>query len=244
MTLMLCLHPAGATAASLPPVVIGSPTGGWPPFMLSDNNPTGPGFMLEVFIKAAAALNRNVQIKQLPDDQALDMLRQGHIDVYAKARKWVSSPADFQWSAPVIYSTDVLVMRADDERIVHAPEDIAGLRVGAVQGYHYPKLEPLFASGTIQRLDTEDSAKQMRLLLRGGTDVAVVNNHVAAWLASHSPGLSPKCFRFADVPLDSAAYRYVYTLARAWGPFIRNVDKEIEAMRKDGRMEAILARYR
>lgn len=225
-------------------LLFGCPASGWPPFILPDGHPAGPGFMLEVFIKAADALGYDVAIRRIPEKRALTDLKNGGIDVFAKAREWVGAPESYLWSAPVIYSTDVLVLRAEDQRPCNSPNDLKGLKVGTVLHYHYPKLQPLFDSGKAHRVDTSCAMAQMHMLSHGNTDVAVINSHVAMWLAKHTPGLSPESFRQADVPLDSAPYRYAFTMARSWGAFIKLLDHEIESMREDGRMEAILDHYR
>ncbi|MBU1000922.1 MAG: transporter substrate-binding domain-containing protein [Proteobacteria bacterium] len=226
------------------PIVMGSLDKGWPPYLFSQDDPRHLGIMVDIFIEASTALDFHVNITWLPEKRAMLDLEQGQIDVYAKAKEWVPSPSLFLWSAPIIYSTDVLIFRAGEDFAFNSPKDLAGKTVGTVLGFRYPRLEKLFLSGTCTRMDANNARTQLKMLLSGRLDTAVVNQLVAQWLIREDPSRSPSQVSFSLTPLDTAAYRYAFSMHRTWGTFIQDLDREIERMRCDGRMKTILDRYR
>jgi polar amino acid transport system substrate-binding protein len=71
---------------------------------------------------------------------------------------------NFRWSAPFIIQHDVLVGRTSESI---RPEELKGEVVGAVLGFIYPTLDPLFADKKLLREDARTQA-QVLLMLKAG----------------------------------------------------------------------------
>lgn len=239
-----CAAADGLAQAPDRPLILGSPEEGWPPYHIPDPGDDRSGIMPDILTQAAAALGLPVVVRRYPDKRCMKMLEEGTIDAYTKAYEWVEEPERFAWSRGVVLSEDMILLRAGGTLRYSRPSDLRGLRVGTVLGYGYPRLEALFAGGGVLRDDAPGVVFMLRKLAGGRTDAAVSNRLVAQWVMRNDPALAARGLVFADTPLDCAWFRYVFTRVRDWGPTIAGIDAEIERMRRDGRLDAILARYR
>lgn len=232
--------PQGAPGVTL---VLCCPEAGWPPYNIPCASGPGCGIMPDIFLEAARALGAAVVIRNFPEKRSLLLLEEGRVDVYSKAKQWVPDPERFAWSTPVLPSRDVLAALADGPRAIDGPADLAGLRLGTVLGYSYPVLEEALASGAVTRDDAPDTVTQLRKLLHGRTDAAVVNELVARWVLRDQGEGGADALRFSRGAVGLAWLRFAFTRARDWEPFIARLDAEIERMRADGRLRAILDAY-
>jgi len=234
---------AGYSTAS--PITLGVPSHGWPPYhMPEDSRQRGNGIMPDIFVEAAVSLGATVQLHWLPEKRAMQRMSIGGIDVYTKAKEWVEDPDMYLWSNPVLTSEDVLVFRRGEGAAYSEPKDLAEHAVGTVLGYRYPVLEKMFARGDCARVDARNALNQMRMLQNRRTDVAVINRVVALWLIRENDDLGSEDFEMCEHPLASAEMRFAFNMNRPWGAFIQDMNRELAAMRADGRLAAILARYR
>ncbi len=105
-------------------------------------------------------------------------------------------------------------------------------------------LDEALASGRVTRDDAPDTASQLRKLLYGRTGAAVVNELVARWVLRglHEPGADS--LRFSERSVGLAWMRFGFTRARDWRALVGRLDAEIERMRADGRLQAIVDTYR
>lgn len=246
---LLLASPGGPARAGRPggdapaTIVFCCPEAGWPPYLLPCNGSDCRGIMPEIFREAMRSLGVTVVTRSFPEKRSLVMLRQGEVDVYSKAPEWVEDSEAFLWSAPVLPSRDVLVAPAGG-RPIDGPQDLTGLRLGTVLGYSYPGLDEALASGRVTRDDAPDTASQLRKLLYGRTGAAVVNELVARWVLRglHEPGADS--LRFSERSVGLAWMRFGFTRARDWRALVGRLDAEIERMRADGRLQAIVDTYR
>lgn len=247
--LLALLLPPGPPASARTPaeeprqLVFSCNEAGWPPYLIVGPDQTCNGIMADILREAARGLGVSVTTRTFPEKRNLLMLRQGEVDVYCKAPEWVAEPEALLWSAPVLPSRDVLVAPADGPP-VEGPEDLVGLRLGTVLGYAYPALDAALESGRITRDDAPGTVSQLRKLLRGRTDAAVVNELVARWVLRGLREPGADALRFSGREVGLAWLRYAFTRARDWEPLVARLDAEIARMRADGRIQAILDAYR
>lgn len=244
LALLTLLLPCPLFAQPGAGLVMGAPEEGWPPYHLPQREAPGFGILPDILEAACAALGVPLTYRSCPEKRCLRMLEAGTIDVYTKAREWVEAPEDFDWSRAVVPSEDTLLFTR--ARPVSAAREggLAGLRVGTVLGYRYPALAAAFARGEVIRDDAPGVLYQIRKLVGGRTDAAVVNRLVAEWVIRENPEFVREDLCFAEVPLERAWFRFVFSKATAQGPLIDRLDAELERMRADGRLDTILERYR
>lgn len=243
LTLLLPSIMIGASKDIRNELILTTARAGWPPFIIpADRYGDARGIMIDILREAAQCAGRSLKIVHYPEKRCLMNLRDGTVDIYPKAREWVTKPDQFDWTAPVICSEDTLVFRNDDQARV--TQSLTGMSIGVVHGFSYPALKTLFACGSIQRHDAHNTKNLLLMLSRGHVDAIFTNRHVAKWIIRKSPNLNEEEFAFAQKPLDSAPFRFAFTKKRNHYKFIAAFNKELEKMRKDGRLQAILDRYK
>ena len=237
--------PHAACAGEREMITLSLPPSGWPPYVISDLNGAGPGgIMVDVFREICRVEGYELQMVLYPEKRGHMLLREGHVDAISKAREWVEDPSIYLWTNPVIDSSDVVVFRQTNPIPFTSPQDLAGLNVGLIFSFHYPRLTPLIDRGQITEHRANNSQNLLRMLNHGHIDCAVINPLVTRWQLRNQTDLSPADFAFSDTPLDNASCRFAFTRGERWKPFIARFNRQLAKMKEDGRLDAIVARYR
>ncbi len=236
--------PKQARAEDRATITLSSPPTGWPPFIIrTEQNLGNDGILVEVLRDISQALGHEFRQKFYPEKRGYMLLREGLVDVIPKAKEWVADPTEYLWTDPVIDSTDVLVFRQTNPIAFSSLEDLAGLNVGLILGFIYPKLDPLIHKGIITAHRAKHAENLLRMLNHGHIDCAVVNSQVARWIISNQSDLSLDDFSFSKTTLGNAPCRFAFTKDDKWRPFIRQFNNHLAQMKKDGRLAAIIAHY-
>lgn len=225
-------------------IIFASPKEGWPPFIIpaTKHNPV-QGIMIDILRETTQSWNGSFTHVAFPEKRSQLLLKEGTIQVYPKAKEWVNKPEDFDWSDPVVTSSDVIIFKRTSA-VSRIPLTLTRLDIGVIHGFSYPKLEPLFKAGKSRRHNAKSTESLMRMLKRNHIDAAVTNRHVAEWIIKNNKDLSVSDFMIREEPLDSAPYRFAFTKAVDCRPFIEKFNQELQAMKNDGRLEAIINKYR
>lgn len=224
---------------------IASPPSGWPPFLIPPGNEVNQsGIMLDVMREVATKSGYAIQMSFYPEKRSRLLLFEGGIDAYPKAKEWVETPGNYLWTNPIVISRDVLIFRQTNPIHFETVRDLGGLNIGVIHGFQYPALEKDFNSGTIKRHEAKNTKSILGMVLRGHIDAAVTNRHVADWLIRNNKELINEDFSFSSQSIDSAPYRFAFSRKPCWEEFIEQFNQELSRMKKDGRLEAIFARYR
>ncbi|MEF2230735.1 MAG: transporter substrate-binding domain-containing protein [Pseudodesulfovibrio sp.] len=216
----------------------------WPPYVTKDSGRPEGGVFAEVLRAVAEPMGYRVQVVFLPDRRGWEMLNQGAVDVHVKAREWVPNPGRYRWSVPFLPNEDVLLYSASHPLEYTSPRALYGKSVAAIRGFVYPAFEPHFGPGRITRVDVATPFAMFDLLELDRVDAALVNRAETQWMLTHSPGIDPARFRLDKRNVGSAQYRFVFSPKGDWQPFIDRLDRGLETLKQDGRLEAILDGYR
>nr|WP_321513704.1 transporter substrate-binding domain-containing protein [uncultured Pseudodesulfovibrio sp.] len=220
------------------------PDTNWPPYIMDDPYLPDGGVFVEVLRAVAEPLDYKIKVMRLPNRRGWMMLEHGKIDVHPKAMKWVPNATDFLWTDPFMQSEDVLIYAAETPLKYTSPKDLYGKSVATIKDFAYPVLEPHFGPNKIRRVRSVSPYSMLGLLAIGRVDAAVVNRAETQWLMRTKPELSPERFVLDETPCDSADYRFAFTKKGNWEPFIQKFNTVLNAMKQDGRLEAILNKYR
>lgn len=239
------LSPPMATAGEPGTITLSSPFKGWPPYVLRDQSGQGRnGILADVLRDVCRAEGYEFKLVFYPEKRGHMMLQEGLVDAVPKAMEWVEDPSAYAWTDPVVDSPDVVASRQTNPIQFTSPRDLAGLNVGLIFSFRYPRLDPLIRQGVITPHRADNSQNLLRMLNHGRLDCIVINPLVARWHLRHQADLSPDDFVFSDTQLDSAPCRFAFTPGKRWQPFIARFNKRLADMKKDGRLDAIVARYR
>lgn len=243
---VLCPVPNARAESDSPRLImISLPEHGWPPFIICSDKTKAPrGIMVDVMREISEAEGYELRASFFPEKRTQMMVREGLLDTFPKAMEWLDDPTDYLWTDPILDSTDVVVSSRYRQVEFLSPEDLEGLHVGLVHGYGYPKLMPLIQKGAIIEYRTSNTLNLLRMVSRGHVECAVVNPLVARWIISLHDELSLGTFHFSQTPLDNAAFRFAFTRDDRLKPFIERFNRRLAEMKRSGRLNAIVARYR
>lgn len=225
-------------------VVLGVSDASWPPYIIRHaGNEATRGIMVDAMRGITSGLGYRLTIRAFPEKRSLSKLADGEVDAHSKAKEWVDSPERYIWSDPVVHSIDRLVFLKSRQVVFDRPEDLFGKHVATILGYGYPLLEPYFVSGRILRDDVKSGQVMLLKLNKGRGDAGIITEIVALWLIRQHPEFKDK-FAFSKKRVGKAPYRFMFTAKHNWKPFVAQFNRELAKMKKDGRLERILSRYK
>ncbi|WP_405120328.1 substrate-binding periplasmic protein [Pseudomonas leptonychotis] len=196
------------------------------------------GILVDLQQRMAAKVGRTAEMLVMPRLRVQHALNSGEIDVRCYVSpNWVNSGHHrYIWSLPFMTQRDVLV-GVNPEKL--EPEQLLNQRLGTVLGFIYARLDPLFASGQIQR---EDARTQDQVLLKLSAQryrYAISNELSLQWFNRHqAPG--QKLHIISEVAADPVACIIrdapdVPTMALL---------RAMMQMKQAGEFDQLLARYR
>lgn len=129
----------------------------------------------------------------------------------AMSPEWISAEArdDYVWPAPWLHVREVLV-GPPGTAAIRDESAFKGQRVGTVAGYHYPSLEPHFASGRLARDDAPTEAAALGKLQRGHVRLTIMREMDLRYLLQGSmkgAALESSALVINDVPMHCGLAR-------------------------------------
>lgn len=152
-----------------------------PMVQIERDQPT-QGILHDMMLSLATQVGRPAEFHVLARGRVQSAMERGEIDVrcYA-AQSWLPNQSgDYLWSIPLLFQRDLLVSRQDLPALV-VPSSLPSQNIGTVLGYIYPKLQPLFDSGQLQRDDARNQDQVLQKLLAGRYHYAVTNQWTLDW---------------------------------------------------------------
>lgn len=214
----------------------------WPPYSYQDADGQAIGIAVDITRRAMAQSGYRMDLVFYPVKRLNRLLDQGRLDLnHADSPLWNTSHASqrFVYSEPYLRVREYLYF-LDDHPARHLPvEQLQGLRIGVVRGYHYPGLGRALTSGRLSTLETSQDQALLDLLLARRVDaIAVVddlfNNLLAArQLDSHR---FVRGAQLSDAPL-------VIKLQRQHADLLPRLNAALQALIRSGEVERIRRNY-
>jgi ABC-type amino acid transport substrate-binding protein len=248
---------AGSGAAPAAPVqptkqarpVVRLATLDWEPYIGRDM--PGQGYTAALIRAAFADQGWDVEIEFYPWARALHLARTGALDGLMPEYYNPSRLSDFKYSAGfpggplVLYKrkADRIAFSADPMREPDAAlRALKDKRFGVVRGYL--NTQEFDAASYLKRDEANDDATNLRKLVYGRIDLAVIDRRVAEHIIrtqypDYQARIEPMSPALAENPLYIAFSRKAPRNAEALVAFNRG----LAAMKKDGRVEALYQRY-
>ncbi|WP_026345079.1 substrate-binding periplasmic protein [Novispirillum itersonii] len=198
------------------------------------------GLLPDLMRMVADDLARPVEMISVPRKRIYQILATDQIDlVCTLAEGWIPTPERprFALSVPLFSEQNVIVGmalsgsaaaetpeagrpeagkpeagRPDVAPVLNGLKDLAGT-IATVRGYLYPDLDPLFAAGTLTRIDAPDEAAALKMVTHGRTRYAILNRMVYGWNSRTVPPSAP-----FPLPLLLMRPEPVYCAVSATGP--------------------------
>ena len=196
------------------------------------------GILVDLQRRMAAKVGRQAELLVMPRLRVQQALEAGEIDVRCHVSpNWVNSGHyRYIWSLPYMTQRDLLV---GSQAATLQPEQLLNERLGTVLGFTYLRIDPLFASGQVQR---EDARTQEQVLLKLSAKryrYAISNDLTLHWF-NRTRRAEEKLHELSEIASDPIACIVrdapdVPTMALL---------RAMVQMKQAGEFDAILARYR
>lgn len=244
---LLLLMPAQAAPPVLRVLVT---TGTSLPFAdISQGGPRGQehqlhGGIIQDWSEALAdKLGREPRFLLMPTRRVGLQLRSGTFDLQCFENPQWYGHEDAAWidwlPQPLMEVVEALVSTAQAP-LVRTLEALHGKTIGVVNGYRYPLLDPLFDAGQMQRSVAQNESRLLQMQQLGRADYSVVS----LLQFEHARARDPKLRSLVASPLE-VSRTALYCLRQRQSPISRaDLAAAQRALLAEGRLEAILRRYR
>jgi polar amino acid transport system substrate-binding protein len=217
-----------------------SPTG-YPPYMIKSEIGQTKGIIFDVLKAIANKQGYQVVVVGVPKNREVIQLASGDLDANALAIEWVKHPEDFVFSDVIVPARDVLFSARNAPLKFDKLQDLYGKTIGIHLGYSYPYLIKSFNKGLIIASEATTEQAMLGKVLAERTQGAVVNELVGHWLIKNTPRWHGK---FVVSKKEIGGFDYRIQFSKKWQEFVIHFNKELKAMKKDGRLLAVKALYR
>lgn len=213
---------------------------GYPPYLITKGEQPS-GIIWDVVNLITGRMGYKVVPAQIPRKRVDRMLLEGYIDGTSRAVEWTDNPERFLFTMPIVSIEQVFFTPSSSEQVYDAANGYLPKIVVTHLGYRYPELEPYFNAGTVRRFDVPRERDLFTFLIHGkGFDAAITDRRVGQWIIRNE-NLEAKV-RVAHQSIRQYGYRLM--LRKDWAGFARKFNKELERIRRNGELDAILAPYR
>ena len=198
------------------------------------------GIMYAVLSEIASKKGYHIKIETSPRKRVDMDLISGKLDATSRAKEWTTHPKSFEFTNIIIEVRDVVFSLKENPVIFEKIEDLYGMTVATHLGYKYPLLNAGFKSRKIIRSDSNSEKAMLGKTFLSRTDAAIINKSVGLWLIKHTPQWQNK-FILSKKMVGGFSYRIMFT--KKWKGFVSFFNQELENMKKNGRLNAIVDQY-
>jgi len=213
---------------------------GYPPYLIVDGE-TPSGIMWDVVELIVPRLGYDLEFMKIPRKRVDQMLTDGYLDGTPRAIEWTEEPEQFLFTDPIVHVEEVFFFANGAEFEYNHPSDLFGKTVVTHLGYMYPALDSYFESEQIRRFDVSRDRDMFRFLLHGERfDTALADRLVGQWILK-TEGMAE---HFSSSETAISQYGFRIMVRPEWTEFTEAFNKELDKIRENGELQAILANYR
>ncbi len=147
---------------------------------------------------------------------------------------WIDG--DYDWSAPLLPDTELIVASADAPRL-RSLNDLRDRPIGTVAGYRYPRLEKVLGRRFF-RIDSASMDINVQQMVAGKVQYTLAGENTLFYLQRIHPKLKLR------PELVFATFKAQCAFSRKSQVPFTDANRVIDAMLKEGVIDQILARYR
>jgi polar amino acid transport system substrate-binding protein len=210
------------------------------PFAKFEGDAMVGGFMYDLALSLAAQAKLTPVFVKLPRTRVQQFVQQGEIDARCYASPaWESQPDAYVWSEPIFRMQELVVHRADAPPITDIA-DLKGKTIGVIFGYRGYAFDHLKDRGELTYSPAPSAEHLMRMLAANRIQYAAINS------ISYFYFLKQPSFKKV---MGNKPFTYTQTTVQCGFPKNGNVPMAqllaaTEALRRSGKVDAILESYR
>jgi ABC-type amino acid transport substrate-binding protein len=220
----------GVSDSDAPPIVVLTP----------DNQALASGLIKELGDALAGELGMKAQYVVIARKRVENTIETGKVNIVCNANpEWYGNATRLGWTREFYPQVEraLSLREAPDIRQV---DEMVGKRIGTIRGYSYPTLEHLWAVGRTTRVDEPRLDLLVKSLQKKLTDIAISSELELAWWAKSNP---QEARAFKQHPLTVTYMPTMCAVAPHSSVSTEKLNQGIEAMRRSGKLKAILKSY-
>lgn len=231
---------AGAGAGpGAPPLLLVNAV--YPPFVNPSGHAQGEGLDVDIAREALRRAGRDITVLLLPWKRALLMLEQGHADLTTTISRNGDRDRYLHWTQSYRNGASYqFYTRQDAPLQIQSLDDLAGRRLGLVDGFFYP--DAITGAAGLRTESARDVGVLAQKLRAGRIDVMVVTAMRGAWEireAGLAGLLKRQPYEYATVSPNYIAF----SRRRCDEVLVARVSQALSQMAADGTLAAIERRY-
>jgi polar amino acid transport system substrate-binding protein len=214
----------------------------YPPFVNPPGDESGEGMDVDLAREALRRAGFDMALQIVPWRRVLLQLRHGQGDFTTTISRRDDRSDYLHWSPAYRLGANYrLYARRSTEFDIRTLSDLAGRRIGVIEGFHYPPV--LLQQPGSHLVPGRDIGSLVAMLMAGRTDVILVTAIAGAW-EIRQRGLDARVQRQAyEYTSDSPNY-LGFSKARVDEATVAAVGQALAQMARDGTQAQIEARYR
>ena len=214
----------------------------YPPFVNPPQHRVGEGMDVDLAREALARAGFDMTVQLLPWRRVLYMLESGQADFTTTISRQPSRDAYLVWSQPYRMGANYRVYtRTTAAPRIESLADLQGLRLGLIEGFHYPP--SLLQVPDVTRIGGRDIPSLVAMLLAGRTDCLVVTAIAGAW-EIRERGLQDQVRRQPYEHTSTSPNYLGFAKSRHADGTLEAVSAALQQMAKDGTQARMEGRYR
>lgn len=238
LALMAAVIAAPASAA--PPLRVAVGSSQTMPMMQFYRGEPNAGIVFDIVRALGAALDRPLAFVVLPRGRIEAAVLNGEADLTCYVnRKWARSPELFDWSPPLFPVQDVLFGHTASPQAAGLDDIPEGSVVGMARGYVFPLLFQRIADRRLVREDADDNEKVLLKVSAARTPYAVVNRFALDWYRR-----TVRAHAIGEWTIEIQREDFHCHLPKGGRENPAPIFAALERLKREGRLEAILKKYR
>lgn len=213
----------------------------YPPFVNAPHHPLGEGMDVALAREALKRIGYGLALELVPWRRVLLLLRNGHADLTTTISRREDREEYLHFSAPYRLGANYrFYTRRDSPMQITSLADLRDLRLGVIEGFHYPPM--LMNQPGVQRIPGRDIGSLVAMLMADRTDCAVVTAIAGAW-EIRERGLAPKVRRQSYEYVSDSPNYMAFAKARCPAETASSLSEALLQMAKDGTQARIEKHY-
>lgn len=211
------------------------------PYTIYEKGELRGGLVKDIFTLLGDELGVAIKYVDCPRKRVEQGLMSGELHIAPVAHPlWLSKNYAGDWTETVFELREFLVTRTDSQVKYHGPEDLKGLRIGTILGYHYPIVEPYFKTKAVMRSDVQKADQNVDMLLNHRIDAYIVHDIVFRYFQK----MDIRAPLLRAVDLGAKAREISWAVSKKTSVPLERLNAFVRDLRKSGRLDTIMKKYR
>ncbi|MDN3576369.1 transporter substrate-binding domain-containing protein [Chitinimonas viridis] len=169
-------------------------------------------------------------------------LTRGEVDLLCFANPaWTSLADKLHWTEEIVPQVERVMMDKTRAARTNNVNDLKGMRIGLIHGFHYPAIDPLILTGDIKPVYEKDHESNFKLLERDAVDGLIsADLQIAHYL--RNPPASGRPFGMSNYVVSSTPTHCA--VPKASPIKVERVMQAVQQLKAQGAFDKLLNQYR